>query len=168
MDKLRYAEYTYSNTPAFTLAGIKCWARMVACHDGDSPTVVFEYGGKMWRFLTRMYGLDTCEMTSKDPALKERAIKARDRLIQLAVADDSIVTPAFKNDKEIVAFLSKDVHMVWLECMDFDKYARPLVVLKHHPDDSKSFADLLIEEKLAYPYFGATKLSEQEQSHQLS
>lgn len=161
MSKEEFAGFNYTNTPAFSLTGLACWARMVACHDGDSPTFVFPYAGKMYRFLTRVHGIDTCEITSKDPALKERAVCARNRLIQLATGCETL--PVLKSDKDIVAFLSNDVHLVWIECLDFDKYARPLVRVKRSPDDESSFADILIQEKLAYPYFGATKLTEKEQ-----
>jgi endonuclease YncB( thermonuclease family) len=113
-----------------------------------------------------MHGIDTCEMTSKDPAVKALAIKARNRLIQLATGADAL--PEVKSDKDIISHLSKDVHLVWVECLDFDKYARPLVKLMRSPSDTKTFTDILIEEKLAYPYFGATKLSEQAQNELLS
>lgn len=166
MEKESFKEHGYSNTPTFSLTGLKTWARIVACHDGDSPTLVFPYAGKMYKFLTRLHGIDTCEMTSKDHGVKEHAIKARNRLIQLATQCENI--PFLKSDKDIVNFLSNDVHVVWVECMDFDKYARPLVRIKRTPDDDKSFSDILIEEKLAYTYFGSTKLTEQDQAQCLN
>ena len=161
MSKKELARCGYTR-PSFTLAGTKCWARLVACHDGDSPTLVFPYAGRMHKFHTRMYGIDTCEMTSKDVAVKERAVKARDRLIQLCTQRQDI--PVFKSDKEIVNYLSQDTYVVWVRCMDFDKYARPLVHLKRAPEDNKTFSDVLVEENLAYRYYGATKLTEQEQA----
>lgn len=165
MSKEEFRDFGY-HTPAFSLAGTSGWARIVACHDGDSPTVVMSYAGQMYKFHTRMYGIDTCEIRSKDQSNKERAIKARDRLIQLATGCNSL--PQFKNDKDIVRFLGEDVYIVWVECMDFDKYARPLISMKKTPQDAKGFADVLIEEKLAYPYFGATKLTEKDQAEVLS
>lgn len=160
-----FANFGY-NTAPFNLAGLKCWARIVACHDGDSPTLIMQYAGQMYKFHTRMFGIDTCEITSKDASLKQRAVQARNRLIQLATKTTSDMS-SLKTDKDIVAFLSKDVYLVWVECLEFDKYARVLVKLRANPDDDKTFSDVLIEENLAYAYFGATKMSEKEQAQTL-
>jgi endonuclease YncB( thermonuclease family) len=149
-------------TPEFSLLGTKCWARVVSVYDGDSPTVVFRFGDRVYRFPTRIYGIDTSEMKSKDVANKERALKARARLIELITRSSSVPIDATK--KEIQKLLSKDVYLVWIECMELDKYGRTLISMKSSPDAEKSFADILIEEKLAYSYFGGTKLSEGQQA----
>ena len=142
------------DTPEFSLLGTKCWARVVSVYDGDSPTIVFRFGGKVYRFPTRIYGIDTSEMKSKDVANKERAMKARARLIELITKTVSVPRKRQK----------KSLPSKWVECMELDKYGRTLISMKASPDAEKSFADILIEEKLAYSYFGGTKLTEGQQA----
>lgn len=157
-----FQHYGY-DTPEFSLLGTKTWARVVYVYDGDSPTIILPLLGQMYRFATRVYGIDTSEMKSKDVANKERAIKAKYRLIELITGTTSPL-PLTASKKEIKAFFAQSTYLVWVECLEMDKYGRVLIKMKSTPEDSKTFADILIEEKLAYPYFGDTKLSEAQQA----
>lgn len=152
------------DTPVFSLEGLKCWARVVSVYDGDSPMVVIPVGGdrKMYRFATRMYGIDTSEMKSKDARNKERAFKARARLIEL-VTGGQVNLPLTAKKKDVIEALSRDVYLVWVECMEMDKYGRVLLKMYKSPEDEKSFADTLVDDGLAYVYFGGTKMTENEQ-----
>lgn len=153
------------DTPLFSLCGLKCWARVVGVYDGDSPTLVVPFGGdgKYYRFASRMYGIDTSEMKSKDEQNKERALRARGRLIEL-VTCGQVSLPLTAKKKDVVDALSRDVYLVWIECMEMDKYGRVLHNMYRSPEaGEKSFADILIEEGLAYAYFGGTKMTESEQ-----
>jgi endonuclease YncB( thermonuclease family) len=154
MNTQDFAQYGY-HTPTFSLKNTNTWARIVACHDGDSPTIVFNYAGNIHKFHTRLYGIDTPEITHKDPSQKERAIQARNRLLQLCTQCNDI--PIFKSDKDVIRFLEQNVHVVWVECMDFDKYGRLLVHLKKHPEHTQTFSDILIQENYALSYFGGKK-----------
>lgn len=150
-------------TPEFSLLGTKTWARVVYVYDGDSPTLVLPLLGKMYRFATRMYGIDTSEIKSKDATNKDRALKAKHRLIELITGKTAPV-PLGASKKEIKALFAQETHVAWVECLDMDKYGRILVKIKASPEEEKTFADILVEEKLAYPYFGETKLSEAQQA----
>ena len=163
MDKAQAkAQFALSGAETeFTLIGMKGWARIVACHDGDTITMVFPVLGKMFKFNVRLYGIDTCEMTSKG-ACQETAIKARNRLIEL-ITGLPIQPNASLNRKDIMGLFAKEIDLVWVECMEMDKYGRVLANLRGAPDAPNTFADILLDEKLAYKYFGATKLTEAEQ-----
>jgi endonuclease YncB( thermonuclease family) len=150
------------DSPEFSFNGTKCWARVVSVYDGDSPTIVFPFNDKMLKFSTRVYGIDTSEIKSHDPACKERAVKARNRLVELITK--APFPSQISTKKDIQKLLAQDVHLVWVECMEFDKYGRVLIKMWGSPQDTKSFADILIEEKVAYPYFGGTKLAETQQA----
>jgi endonuclease YncB( thermonuclease family) len=149
-------------SPEFSFNGTKCWARVVSVYDGDSPTIVFPFNDKMYKFSTRVYGIDTSEIKSQDQACKDRAIKARNRLVELITK--APFPQQVTSKKDIQKLLAQDVYLVWVECMEFDKYGRVLIKMQSSPQDTKNFADILIEEQCAYPYFGGTKLNETQQS----
>ena len=152
------------DTQEFFLMGQKCWARVVHCHDGDSPTIVLPVLGRMFRFNTRLYGIDTCEITSKVAANRDIAVRGRNRLLELIMGTPLPSGTQLNTRKDIQALLASDVYLVWVECMEMDKYGRVLVKMKMSEHEGlKSFADILVEERLAYSYFGATKLTEAEQ-----
>jgi len=160
-----FRPYGY-DTPEFGLTGKKCWARVVSIYDGDTCTLIIPFQGKMYKFAARMYGIDTSEMKSKDAQNKERALKARNRLIEL-VTRSPLPNPIISK-KDVINMLAADIHLVWIECLELDKYGRVLVNL-HDSEEAgvqgrPSFAEVLIAENLAYPYFGQTKLTEKEQS----
>lgn len=148
-------------TPEFSLLGTKCWARVVSIYDGDSPTIVFSFSGKVYRFPTRIYGIDTSEMKSKDAVNKDRALRARARLLELVAGSNPLPLDASK--KDIQKFLAQSTYLVWVECMELDKYGRTLIRMRAEPN-GKSFADILVEERLAYAYTGGTKLTESQQA----
>ena len=57
--------------------------------------------------------------------------------------------------------LNENVFVVYLKCLDFDKYGRLLAEIYTHSD--VSFSQHLLDNKLAYKYTGQTKLTETEQ-----
>jgi endonuclease YncB( thermonuclease family) len=130
-------------------------------YDGDTMTLLMPVDGKMWRFAARMYGIDTCEMRSKEAANRETAIRARHRVVELITG---VRLGADAGKKEIVKLFADRVHVVRVECLDFDKYGRVLVrVLVPGSEARRLISDVLLEEKLAYPYFGDTKMTEGDQ-----
>lgn len=169
-EKAKFASFGI-DTPEFTFAGLGTWARVVSVYDGDTVTIVFPIAGHgdcMNKFSARLHGIDTCEMKSKEAANRALAIRARNRLIELITGRD---VPGDSNlaKKDIVKMLGEQVHLVWIECMEFDKYGRVLLRMYAGPEKKdKSFSDILIDEKLAYPYYGETKLTEHEQSQCLA
>ena len=158
LDKDRFRRYGV-DTPEFTLLGTECYARCVYAYDGDSPTIVIPLFGGMFKFHTRMHGIDTSEIRS---ALnKERAVRARNRLLEL-VTKSSVTGIANKAD--IVSLLASDVFLVWVRCLGMDKYGRVLVQMSASPEDTKDFAQILIEENLGYAYGGGRKRTEADQT----
>jgi endonuclease YncB( thermonuclease family) len=154
------------DTPPFTLKGYTTIGRLVDCYDGDTMQVVLPFLDKMFKFTIRMYGVDTCEMKSKDTENKERAMQARKRVLQLATQIESL--PDFKSRKEIQKYLATNETLVFLDCMEMDKYGRVLAKVYKNCNDTECFGDILIHEKLAYAYYGDTKLTEKEQTQSLA
>lgn len=158
-----FSKYGLS-TPALTLEGIFTPVRVVDVYDGDTLTVVVPFKGDYFKYTCRMMGIDTCEMKSKIKENKETAIRARNRVLQLlGVPIQDLATPLAR--KKIQGMLNDQIVVAWLHCFHFDKYGRLLADVHCVADkDSKCVSKILIEEKLAYEYFGETKLSEEQQA----
>lgn len=148
------------NTPQFSLDGVKTYARVVEAYDGDTIKVVLNIFGSLLKFTCRLKGIDTCEMKSKNPKCKELAVKARNRLLEL-ICQKPCTDVADK--KQVVDVLQKDVHVVWIQCYEMDKYGRLLVDVFATPASTTSFSTILVQDKLAYKYEGDTKLTEEQQ-----
>lgn len=154
------AQWTSENTPAYSLDGMQCWGRLLSVHDGDTVTVAAEaFPGRVVQLHLRLAGIDTPEMTSKDPAIKARAEAARVRLTRL-LAPDVVVpdAPHHLTLPEIRDLLQADVNLVFIRCGGMDKYGRVLAALSATAD-GRSAADVLLEEGLAKPYDGGKKSS---------
>ena len=109
-----------------------------------------------------MHGIDTCEMKSKNALNKDFALRARNRVIEL-VTKKPFDEGYLKTKKQIEAMLEKDVYIVWLHCLEMDKYGRVLAKVYASDKEDQTFSDILINEKLGYAYFGDTKKTEAEQ-----
>ena len=162
----RFERYGGS-TPEFSLAGLETYGRLIALFDGDTCKVILPFGESYYKFATRLNGIDTPEMKSKDSAAKALARRARDRHFELATGYS--LTPSATEQQEtakkkfIKDYLEKNVIIVWVKCDELDLYGRALVNIRKTKDSEKTFSEILIEEKLAYEYHGATKLGEAEQ-----
>lgn len=153
-------------TPLFSLKGVRTWCRLVDAYDADSLTVVMPFAGGLTKFTTRLYGVDTCEMKSKEAGNKELAMRARNRVLQVACGLEE--PPAVVKRKEVQKLLADQVVLLWVECMEMDKYGRVLCDVYVGGRGGVNLAELLIAEKLAYAYHGGTKLSEKEQTEVLT
>jgi len=147
-------------TELFSLNGIKTYARLVDVHDGDTGKVVFKLFDKYYKFIVRIDGIDTAELHSKNKLLKEKALEARNRVIDF-LSYGKIKVNNDSSSKDIQILLEKNITIVYINCLEFDKYGRLLVDLQNI--NFKSVNSLLISENLAYKYEGDTKLSEEEQ-----
>jgi endonuclease YncB( thermonuclease family) len=144
------------STPAFNFDGYHTIARVVGISDGDSIIVTLPLPTRsaapcVYKFHIRLDGIDTPEMRGGG----EAAINARNRLLQLItgvpLSDTDLLTK-----KHIQNLLSNEVHLVRLECGDFDKYGRVLAnVFKPH--EHMSFSQILLDEGLAKEYHGGKK-----------
>ena len=160
IDDFSFSEYDYS-TPLFNLMdeeGSRRPARLVGAHDGDTISVIIEWDkNKAARFNIRLYGIDTPEMSSKDPTVKELSVKARNRLISILTKGQVVIPEdGTKVTRNLInTRLCENVHMVFLECKQMDKYGR--VLAKVYPDNlpySKSSNQIMLDEGLAKPYSG--------------
>tara|TARA_B100000131_G_scaffold102069_1_gene99076 strand:+ start:19375 stop:19707 length:333 start_codon:yes stop_codon:yes gene_type:complete len=63
-------------------------------YDGDTLTAEVDLGFKMWakKIKLRLVGIDTPEIRSKDPKEKSLAIKARDRVRELCLGKEVVIT----------------------------------------------------------------------------
>lgn len=145
------------DAPAFTISGVNR-GRVVSIHDGDTLTCVMYYCEGYFKFSVRMDGIDTPEMTSKDPELKNRALAARDRLFHLVCNGFEHINTTNWKKKDFDEFFRNTFVAVNLDCKGLDKYGRLLATI-----GNPSFSSILVQEGLAYPYSGKTKLTEQEQ-----
>ena len=68
---------------------------------------------------------------------------------------------------EVQEILDNKLIVVWVECLEFDKYGRLLANVycfnEHTNDYDISLSQYLLDNKFAYMYNGGTKLSESEQ-----
>lgn len=147
-------------TPLFSLQGTKTAARVVSVYDADTITVVIPFAGSFSKFNIRLYGIDTPEMKSKIAEVRDKAIKARERVINLITGGKS----ANVSKKELQTYLTANITLVYIECFEQDKWGRTLAKVYLKEGDAKSLSDILLDEKLAYPYFGETKLTEDQQN----
>lgn len=136
-------------------------ARCVDIYDGDTLTVIIKVDTNFYKIKIRIYGIDTCEIKSHNVTNKQNAIIARDRLFELLTNQPP---PANSSRTQIRTILNKDdnICLVTLISHGTDKYGRLLCDVLTL-DTKLSVAQCLLNEKLAYPYFGKTKKSEETQ-----
>lgn len=148
------------STPEYTLAGLKTWGRVVSIYDADTMKVVIPFQGAYFKYNVRLSGIDTCEMKAKGARNKEYAVRARDRVFEIITGRK--VDASWKK-KDIERVLDTDVYLVWVVCDELDKYGRVMGDVWVAKEGAKSISTVLLEERLAYPYQGETKLTEEEQ-----
>lgn len=146
------------DTNIFTLNGIKTFARVVDIYDGDTMTCVIPLFDNYYKFTIRLNGIDTCEIRNKNMELKHKGMAARKLIIDELCPNNSYDIDVSK--KEIQEYLKKHIIIVWLECLEFDKYGRVLGNIYKKVDSNKSLSDILLDAKLAYKYDGGTKIDE--------
>lgn len=155
---------------AFSLAGKVLPGMVVSVYDGDTMTVALPVFGEVYRFTVRVAGIDTPEIKSKSADLRAKAVRARNRVLQLiGLKGVGLEDPLTK--KEIEGRLEKERPLVEVACKEWDKYGRLMAEVRPLEYDrttgvvrGPSVAEVLIAEKLAYAYGGETKLTEAEQS----
>ena len=166
MDKL--INSTYDNTSIFTLEGQTISGKCVDIYDGDTMTLSVCISNKIYKFKMRLSGIDTPEIRPKksNPNREEEklaAIYVRNRVLQLIVKDDINLEKKYTK-KEVRKILGENKNIVHLKCGKFDKFGRCLVKVFLNKEDlndkTKSINKILINEKLAYKYYGKTKNSD--------
>ena len=152
-----FSRYNYS-TPHFSLNNLHTYARLVDIHDGDTISVIIPVFNHFYKFQLRIAGIDTCEITSHNPDLHLHALQARNRILQICT--NNIVT-SFTSKKDIIQELDNYVYLLWIECLDFDKFGR-LLANVYTSDKKLCISTILLNERLAYPYQGKNKMTDDE------
>lgn len=136
----------------FSFEGLSDYVKVVSVLDGDTICIAvpisMEFGeskkiiSDTFCINVRLYGIDTCEIKSKDPQEASLAQKAKDRLTQL---------------------IELNASKIFIKFYKYDKYGRILGELYcRDPGDDGispgcSFNNILLNENLAKSYFGGTK-----------
>ena len=153
------------HTPEFTLNGLNTTGRLVDIIDGDSVSIILPIFNNFYKYHIRLSGIDTCEMRSKNEKCRNLAIKARDTLLELVTRSKTRSETRSETRHEIRDILDRNVVIVFVKCLDFDKYGRLLANVFF---DNENLSEYLLKHKLAYTYTGHTKLTEEEQLEMLS
>jgi endonuclease YncB( thermonuclease family) len=179
--EIKWELYTYDTTNKFSFEGQQFICRVLDVYDGDTITCALPVCGNIYRFSLRLADIDTCEIKSKNEAVREKAYEAKHFLLNNILHHNNI---DIKFDKHISRadtrdILSSNICLVNIYCGTFDKYGRLLAwifpssceyILDGNIDNDKteSFNNKLLTNKLAYYYEGNTKIDESRQLEILS
>ena len=148
-----WKQRTYDSTPDSLLSDRRFRGRLLDVYDADTITCAVQCApGTFVRVQVRLLGVDACEMTSKTPAAKALAVRARDRVIEFLT--NSFLTGGAANRAAVRALLQSDVFLVDLDLRSRDKYGRQLGHVYSAADGTQSASDMLIAERLAVRYDG--------------
>jgi len=160
-------------TPRFTLNNINTYGRLVDIIDGDSLSIILPIYNDYFKFNVRLNGIDTSELHSHKEELKHFAENAKNELVKLIIKTDNLtkMDSLIKTDNltkhEVQEILDNKLIVVWVECLEFDKYGRLLANVYCFNEDTNeydiSLSEYLLNNKFAYMYNGGKKLSESEQ-----
>jgi endonuclease YncB( thermonuclease family) len=148
-----------NNTPLFSFDGVTAAAKVTDVHDGDTCKVVMNLPGTgtFKRFIVRLDSIDTPEISSKDDIEKQKAVQARNRLLEWVAPKEFSLTGEYSK-QDIISKLRGNNQLVYLKLGPFDKYGRLLATLHRDPDLSDdSINTILVKDNLAKLYDGGTK-----------
>lgn len=165
--KLSYLQI--EDIPEYSLANNNYIGKIVDIYDGDTCKIILLKNDNFIRFNCRLIGVDTPEMKINKKhdneydslSLKDKAYKARNRLIQLGT-NILISLDNMDSHVKITKILKENSKLIMVKCHEFDKYGRLLVELYDISLFEKggiSYNQVMINEKFANSYNGKTKLS---------
>ena len=143
-----------SDIPQFSLNGLKTSGKIVEIYDGDTCKIVLLNNNILQKFNCRINGIDTPEMkpllskSNREIEIKN-AYRCRNRLIQLS-------TSVSANTDIKKVSLDTNTKIIYIECLEFDKYGRLLVNI-YDTFKSMSYNEILVNEGFAKKYNGGTK-----------
>lgn len=149
-----------ADVPVFNFAKQSFWVRLFEIHDADSPKVIMEINGKLFKSMTRLIGIDTPEIRSKNADEKKLAVRARNRVAQWALPNYFTIDGEY-SEKQIKEILWKYPVVMLMFCEEQDKFGRVLARLYRTNDgaiDDMAINDVLVSEGYADRYDGGTKL----------
>lgn len=125
-----------TKTEKFSLNGYKTFGKCVHVYDGDTVHVILKLPNSdtCYKWIIRLMGIDTPEIKSKNAIEKQKA-------------------------KESQAFLAKLIlnKIIYIECLEFDKYGRLLGNLYLDMNEPKSLNQLMVDNGFAKAYDGGHK-----------
>ena len=125
-------------TKIFSFEGRKCIGKVVDVYDGDTVKIVFPLSEKepdrLYKWNCRLINVDTPELRTKNLKEKQFGKLVRDKLREKIL------------DK-----------LVYISCMDFDKYGRLLVEIFEDYEYKISINNWLITNEYAKEYHGGKK-----------
>ncbi len=130
-----------NSIPYFTFNGKFFYAKPCHIYDGDTFSIIFEYGNEIIKYKCRCMGYDTAEMKPK------LNVENRDQIIQKAHSAKNRLTELLQKHPS---------GLVKVECLNFDKYGRILINVWNMVDN-KSINEIMIEEGHGKAYSGGTK-----------
>tara|TARA_B100000795_G_C22797927_1_gene440323 strand:+ start:208 stop:708 length:501 start_codon:yes stop_codon:yes gene_type:complete len=149
-------EYTNKNTELFTLNNINTYAKVVHIVDGDTINIVIKLYDNYCKLKLRLNNIDTCETRgNKNEETRNKGILAKNRLYNLITSKD--------NYNDMKSDIENNTYIIWVKLYKYDKYGRVLADIYKYDNESISFSDILVNEKLAYIYNGGGKLTDNEQ-----
>jgi endonuclease YncB( thermonuclease family) len=152
---MEFEKLILSKVPFYSLNNLKTYARVADVYDGDTLTLVLKIYGEYYKYKCRLLGIDTAELRkSGDYSPSEKAYEARNYVIKYIT---NIHIDSSYNKKMIKDIFETKSYCVLINCGEFDKYGRLLCTVYKDAYEDISLNTLLINEKLAYEYFGGTK-----------
>ena len=140
----------------FSFVNQSFYTRVLDAHDGDSLRVSVEVNKKLYYVMTRLIGIDTAEITSKNPVEQARAVAARNFALSWALQKP--VDPNITK-KQIKDALAKTPAIVFVKCREADKFGRVLTEFYRTRDDAgPSLNEQLIASGHAIAYEGDKKV----------
>jgi len=121
----------------FSFAGQRFLAKIVDYYDGDTVTVVFEFGGRLIQYKARLAGYDSPEM---------KPLKSAPNRLTEKVAAQAARTA-------LIGRVEND--LVYIECGEFDKYGRILVTVFLR--DGTNVNEWMVAQGHGTPYAGGKK-----------
>lgn len=144
------------DVPRFDFAGQSFWVRLHSIHDGDTVCIVTEIDSKMYRMTTRLMGIDTPEIRTKDLNEKKLAIAARNRVASWALPEHFQVDGVY-TEKEIKQVLAQNPVLLWMKCRETEKWGRTLAELFKDSEMTDCINYILIKEGYGDVYEGGRK-----------
>lgn len=144
------------DVPKFDLDGQSLYARLINVHDGDSQNLLILFANRVYKVHTRLIGLDTPEIRTKDLEEKKLAIRARNRVCEWAFPS-LFQTDGDYTEKQITEILLKNPCIIFMRCEEDEKFGRVLVRLFKSDTDTESINDILVKEGYADVYMGDKK-----------
>jgi len=151
-----------SSIQEFSLNNLFILGKVVYVYDGDTIHIVLNFNNKLTKFNCRLNSIDAPEICPKNiKDINKRneeidsAIKSRNFLIEQVT--NLPITNIKMTKIEIKKLCADSTKLIWVKCLDFDKYGRLLVELYDFIDSKISINQLMIDKKYVINYDGGTK-----------